>query len=202
MNILDYLNKDELEEYTYIKEYTSNMVVFNEGELCNKIGIIINGEINISTYTYNNHKEIINNLTNNDIFGNYLIHSSSPYYLGSAITLRKTKICFIQKDNLNKLFKINNQFLNAYLNLSADESIRLRQQVKLLSHKNIEDRILYYLDTNSINNKIIIKNITWLANILNIPRPSVSRSLTILINKGLLEKNKNVIIIKNSSLIN
>ena len=64
---------------------------------------------------------------------------------------------------------------------------------KILAHKNIEDRIYYYLNTkiNNRNNIVDIKNVTDLAKKLNLPRPSVSRSLTLMEEKGLIKRNKN-----------
>lgn len=65
---------------------------------------------------------------------------------------------------------------------------------KILSHKNIEDRIYYYLNThfdNKKNNIVTIKNVTELAKILNLPRPSVSRTLSTMEGKGLIKRNKN-----------
>ena len=66
----------------------------------------------------------------------------------------------------------------------------------MLSHKNIEDRIMYFLST--VKNKDNIyeyKSITDIANKLSLPRPSVSRSMTILENKGLIKKEKKKIYI-------
>ena len=64
---------------------------------------------------------------------------------------------------------------------------------KLLLHKNIEDRIYFYLNTQidkKKTRKIYITSVTNLANELNLPRPSVSRSLSIMETKGLIKRNK------------
>ena len=72
----------------------------------------------------------------------------------------------------------------------ADKSIAIKLQAKLLSHKNIEDRIMYYLNTLSEEkNYVYIKSVTDLSKILSLPRPSVSRSLSNLEDKGLIKRN-------------
>ena len=65
---------------------------------------------------------------------------------------------------------------------------------KILTHKNIEDRIYYYLNSkihNPKDNYVTIKNVTELSKILNLPRPSVSRSLSKMEEKGLIKRDKN-----------
>ena len=49
--------KDFKHLYT-IKNFKKGSIVFNEGDICNEIGLIINGEVHISTLT-NNDKEYI-----------------------------------------------------------------------------------------------------------------------------------------------
>lgn len=195
--LFELLKEEEL-QYTYIKHYNSNDLIFNEGEKCNSIGILLDGELSIYTYTYNENIEVITTINKGEMFGHFLIHSTNPYYLGSCISKKKSSVMFITKNNLNKIFSVNKEFLEEYLRIISTESIKLKQQVKLFAHKNIEDRIMYYLKTNSKDNVIYIPSITRLSEILSLPRPSVSRSITILENKGLIErKNKTIKIVNN-----
>ena len=86
--------------------------------------------------------------------------------------------------------------LEEYLKHIADKSIAIKLQAKLLSHKNIEDRIMYYLSTKADdNNTIYIKSVTDLSKVLSLPRPSVSRSLSNLEDKGLINRNGKYIFI-------
>ena len=61
---------------------------------------------------------------------------------------------------------------------------------KLLSIKNIRERILYYLD---INKGVINISITNLSKELIIPRPSISREISKMIDEGIILKNKKLI---------
>ena len=59
---------------------------------------------------------------------------------------------------------------------------------------------MYYLTTNmDENNEIIINSITNLANLLALPRPSVSRSISILEDSGKIERIRKIIKIKEVS---
>ena len=55
---------------------------------------------------------------------------------------------------------------------------------------------MYYLNVKQINNVVKISSVTDMAKVLSLPRPSVSRSLSILETKGLIKREKNVIYIK------
>ena len=89
-------------------------------------------------------------------------------------------------------------FLLNFLSIASKKSTDLRNRLKLLSHKSIEERILFYLDSEKkrLNTKKIpIKSKESLAQLLNIPRPSLSRELIKLKEKGIIEYNRYHIIL-------
>ena len=55
-SLLAYISKYNLP----IKELSSGDILFNEGEPCEKMGIVIKGELIISTITYNEKEETFN----------------------------------------------------------------------------------------------------------------------------------------------
>lgn len=195
MNLLDCLTKDELTLFK-IKEFKSNQVVFNDKDECTSLGIVLDGLLHITTYTENEKEEIITVLNTFDLFGQFLLFSPTPFYIGTIITKRNSKIALISKKDLLLLCQSNPKFLEQYLTLICTDSFNVKMQAKLLAHQNIEDRIMFYLKTHQNNNIVEIINVTWLANILSLPRPSVSRSLTSLQNKKLILKKGNTILLK------
>ena len=76
--------KDFKHLYT-IKNFKKGSIVFNEGDICNEIGLIINGEVHISTLTNNDKEYIISILKDNDIFGENLLFNDNKEYLGDCI---------------------------------------------------------------------------------------------------------------------
>ena len=183
------MNLDQLiNKYPHIT-YLRNQLIYSEGDKCSKIGIIIEGEIKISTITHLEKEETFTIVKKGDIFGNSLIFSSSPYYLGNIIANQKTTICFIDKNSLILELSSNPTLLESYINIISDKTIRIKQQNKLFAHKNIRDRILYYfvmLSKQQNTNIIKLPTITKLANELSLPRPSVSRELSNMENDGLI----------------
>lgn len=196
MNIINLLTEHEIKEYVSFKSYDRDQVVFDEGARCYGIGIVVEGEILIKTYTYNVKEEIITVVKENNLFGQYLLFSNNDKYLGMGITSRKTKVAHISKTNLLKLLSINTLFLEEYMKIICDEAVRIKQQAKLLAHKNIRDRIMFYLMSNHTDKIVYLKSVTYLSNVLSIPRPSISRELTNMEQDGLIKRVGKLIYIK------
>ena len=192
MNILNLLKQNEKEKISYLN-LKQNQTLFHEGEECKSIFIIIEGQITILNYSLNGNEEIISILNKNDVFGNALIFSNNNYYLGEIIATKPTKLAIINKNELISLLQNNKSFLECYINLIAEKTIKFTIKTKLLSHKNIRSRILYYLE---INNYSIKKNISFLAKDLVLPRPSVSREISKMINEDIIYIKNNKIIYK------
>ena len=192
MNILNLLKQNEKEKISYLN-LKQNQILFHEGEECKSIFIIIEGQITILNYSLNGNEEIISILNKNDVFGNALIFSNNNYYLGEIIATKPTKLAIINKNELISLSQNNKSFLECYINLIAEKTIKFTIKTKLLSHKNIRSRIIYYLE---INNYSIKKNISFLAKELVLPRPSVSREISKMINEDIIYIKSNKIIYK------
>lgn len=192
----DYISASEKSNFFILKEYEHSNVIFNEGEQCTGISFVISGQVLIVTSTYNEKEEIINVINEGEMFGDVLCFSTNPSYLGNVIAKKKTKILYLPIENFYELIKVNSSFLPFILNEISDKTLIIKNQTKLLCHKNIKDRIIYYLNNESKKHKtkeINISSVEKLSNILSLPRPSVSRELSKLECEGLIEKKKNTI---------
>ena len=82
MNIED-LNIDLIKSYGKTLEYKSCEIIFNEGDSCDKLGLVLEGEAKIITYTYQDKEEIINNVKKGDLFGQFVLFSKHSNYVAS-----------------------------------------------------------------------------------------------------------------------
>ena len=175
-----------------ITTYKKNTLIFQEGEICNSLGLILSGELTISTLTNYDKEYIIDVLHPNDIFGENLLFNQNNIFLGDGIISKDAEIIFISKDTLIELFKDKN-FLTNYLFIVSSKTLKLRERLKLLSQKSVEEKIMFYLLNEykkTGNPNIKIKSKEQLANILNLPRPSLSRELIKMQEKGLIKYDR------------
>lgn len=186
MNIFNNLTDEEKQKIKYLNLKT-NEVLFHEGEECHNVYLVLQGRIEIVSYSLEGNEEIISTLKKDDVFANALIFSKKNIFLGEIIAKEKTTLAYLSKTDLLNIFQRNTTFLEAYINLISEKTIRMTQKSKILAHKSIRSRIICFLECNEGK---YLKNITSLSKELVLPRPSVSRE----IHKMILEK---LIFIKN-----
>ena len=185
--LLNVLNK---KEHQMVKGYqiAKGNIIFHEGDVCESIGIIINGKIDIVSYSLQGKELLINSLKAGEIFGNNLIFSSLPIFKGDVIAKEKCVVAFINKENLVYLLQNNAEFLDLYLQAQSDKAKLLTARIQLLSFPNAEERLFYYASKN--HNVIEFKNVTTLAATLGVQRETLSRLLTSLVERHLIKKEK------------
>ena len=190
--LLNVLNK---KEHQMVKGYqiAKGNIIYHEGDVCENIGIIISGKIDIVSYSFQGKEMLINSLKAGDVFGNNLLFSSSPIYRGDVVAKEKSVIAFINKENLMYLLQNNAEFLDLYLNIQSDFGKSLNARIQLLSFPNAEERLFYYASKN--NGEINYKNVTTLAATIGVQRETLSRLLTNLVERHLIKKEKGKITI-------
>lgn len=184
------LNVLSKKEHQMVKGYqiAKGNIIFHEGDVCESIGIIISGKIDIVSYSFQGKELLINSLKAGEIFGNNLIFSSSPIYKGDVVAKDKCVVAFINKENLVYLLQNNVEFLDLYLQAQSDKAKLLTARIQLLSFPNAEERLFYYASRN--HNVIEFKNVTTLAATLGVQRETLSRLLTSLVERHLIKKEK------------
>ena len=189
--ILDKLSKEE-KKLVKVVLAKKGKILFQENDPCTSIGIVIKGEVVISSVTFEGNEIIYNTLSSGNIFGNNLLFSKEAFYRGNVIAKSDSEIAFIEKSNLICILQHNEDFLLNYLEINSEFTKSLNSKIKLLSFAQAKERFLYYLFIN--HNEIRFKNITSLANSLFLSREATSRLINQMIkNKEIIRKG-NVII--------
>ena len=161
-----------------IINFKSNDVIFREGALCKFACYIIEGVVEISTSSFNGTQEVISVVKEHEFFGQYVLFQQNSKYLGDVIAKGSVKLIRLSKNQLLGHLNKNIEFLEAYITFISKESFNIKQQVKLLSHKNAQDRVIFYLENYSKDNICNISSISSLAKQVNLPRETVSRMIS------------------------
>lgn len=184
------LTKKQLTKFKHIN-LEEEQVLFHETDECKYVGIVMSGTIKIVTHTNTGNEIIYNVLKQGNIFGNNLLFSKDVKYKGDVIAQSKSEILLISKEEMLKLLKTNDAFLEKYLLIEAENTKKLNSRIKLLSFDSSEERFLFYLKEN--NNNVSYSSITELAKELGLQRETLSRLISKLVkDKIITNQNKKI----------
>ena len=189
-NLYDLLSLEEKKNLK-ILSLEKNVILFREDDLCEYIGVVLEGEMIISSISYKGNELIYIHLYPGDVFGGNLIFSKDKKYRGNVSSIMNSKVVLISEKQLIHLLSNNEEFLKKYLELQSDFGKKANAQVKLLSFTDAEERFIYYLKLN--NNFLFIKNVTDLSKNLFLSRETVSRLISKLIKNNVIIKKGNII---------
>ncbi|MBV4436970.1 Crp/Fnr family transcriptional regulator [Clostridium tyrobutyricum] len=193
--------KDLLSKINYIvKNYEKDEVIAIEDSHCAKIGILLDGNVEVQKIYASGKNITISKLNIGNIFGEVIIFSNKNKYPATIISSNNSKILFISKENILKLCSISPIFLNNFMALLSNKILMLNKKVKSMSYQTLRQKICFYIieQYKFQNNSTIKLNMTKkeIAEQLGVPRPSLSRELINMKNENLIEMNKNTITIK------
>jgi len=178
--------------------YKKNTTILNSVKKENIIGIVQEGNIQITKTDYNGNSTIIEDLYENDIFG--FDFSSISNSEQNIITREDSKIIIIYFDDIIKKelnYSYYNQFLKNLLVIMSSKINNANNRIEILSNKTIRNKLLAYFKiiSKKNNSKIIYLpySYTDLADYLGVDRSAMYRELKHLKEEGLIEtKNKKI----------
>lgn len=188
-----------------LSSYDKGDVIAIEGDDCNSIGIVIKGKVEISRIFASGKTVTMDRLTASRIFGEAIIFSNLHTYPATITVAEKGEILFISKGELLKICSENNIVLNSFMSLLSNKILMLNKKVKVLSYKNIRQRIAsFILEEYRKQKNLHIKlkvNRKEMSEELGIPRPSLSREMMNMKDEGIIDYDKSSITINDLEIL-
>ena len=176
------------------KEFEKGDILAREGSLCHGVYIVLTGRVEVISFSLSGNKLVYNVIGPNEMFGNNLAYSSSPYFRGDVMASEKSAVAFIKKEDLTALLQKDAEALELYLQKQSDFGKSLNAKIKILSFDSAEERLSYYLRLNE--GRIAFKTLSALAEELGLSREALSRLASRLEREGTIEKSRHQIILK------
>ncbi len=183
----EWLNTGKL----HIAKYGKDQVIHFEGDICDKMEILLSGKVAIKHITEDGNVMNIAEFNKGDLLGGNLLFTKKPYYPMMIIAISDVEVLTIKKDQLFEMLSEYPMFLKAYLELTSENTFILSSKIKLHVNLTLRDRLLIYLKNESKHQ--MKKTITIpeskkaLAEKLGVERTSLSRELKKMKDDGLLE---------------
>lgn len=196
------MSKDDIlrffEESTYtVINYAKNDVIALEGTSCTKVGLVLDGEIDIKRILSSNNVIHLSSFTRGEFFGEVIAFSDTNKYPATVLASKPSKVMFISKNDFISFCSHNPEFLSMFLNDLTNKIINLNNSITGLSLTSIRQKIANYLVIESKNQESIFVKLNMtkqkLSEKLGIPRPSLSRELIKMKDDGLIDYAQDVI---------
>ncbi len=174
--------------------YPKNTMLKHEGDACDEIGIVMRGTVEMHHYSETGEVSLLASIQENEVFGDVLILSDEPYYIGTLMSTQTCEVKYLSKQNLETLLKSNETFRDWFIKQLANKAMMINRHQKILHQKTLQAKVLYYLhlqQTTTKNKKVYLPSHEQFAQILNVQRPSLSRCLSDMKKQGLIDyKNR------------
>lgn len=176
-----------------IKDYPKNELVFFRGDTINHIIIILEGLCKGEMQKLNGDSIVIDYIPSQQIVAPAFIFGDVSTFPVDLITVEKTKLLFLDKNDFLELLQTDKTLLINFINEISNKGQLLSKRIWFnFTNKTITEKIISYVKQNQKNGIIsFYPNISELAKKFEITRPSLSREISSLCNKGILTKISN-----------
>ncbi len=195
----DLSNFLNMSNYTIKKYPKGNMVVF-EGSKCEELGILLEGLLEAQALYPSGKLLTLTRLKPVEIFGEAILFSKMNKFPATIGAIKDSKIMFIKKEDLISCLTNCHKFMENFLELLSNKLLILNKKIKMLSLESIRKKIGNFLmeqykkqGSNIIKVSLSRKE---MAEHMGIQRPSLSRELIKMRDSGIIDFNREVIIIK------
>jgi len=200
----DLSNFLNMSNYT-IKKYPEGNVVVTEGSKCEELGILLEGLLEVQTFYSSGKLLTFSQLRPVEIFGEAILFSKMNKFPATIGAIKDSKIMFIKKEDLISCLTNCHKFMENFLELLSNKLLILNKKVKMLSLESIRKKIENFLmeEYKKQGSNIIKVSLSRkeMAEHMGIQRPSLSRELIKMREAGIIDFNREVIIIKDMAAL-
>jgi len=204
MKCEDLSNFLNMSNYT-IKKYPKGNVVAIEGSKCEELGILLEGVLEAQALYPSGKLLTLAQLKPVETFGEAILFSKMNKFPATIGAIKDSKIMFIKKKDLINCLTNCHKFMENFLELLSNKLLILNKKVKMLSLESIRKKIGNFLmeEYNKQGSNIIKVSLSRkeMAEHMGIQRPSLSRELIKMRDAGIIDFNREVIIIKDMAAL-
>lgn len=183
-----------------INAYAKGATIYLQNEQCDSLDIILQGCVIVQSIDEQGNLLTISEFGAGDLIGVNLLFSQRNFYPMTITAKAKSTILHVKKSTITQLCMMNQGFLIGLLQYLSDRSVFLTDKIKLIAAKTIRQLISKFLayEYQQQKSPLIKLGVSKkeLAERFGIPRTSLSRELQKMRRDGLLEFDRNSILIK------
>ena len=178
----------------------STCIVALEGDTCDTLGIIIEGELEVQKHYASGKVVTLAKLSKGNTFGEAIAFSETNLYPATIVSSKGSIILYISKRDIIAMCSAYPKVLNNFMQLLSSKILLLNRKIKELSFETLREKISSYLLSQYETQKTLSLTLPMsrkdLAQHLGVQRPSLSREFVNMKDDGLIDFNKNLVQIK------
>ena len=185
-----------------IKTYRKNELFIRQGNVCDALYMLTQGSVKTEMITENGSLLGIEIIKAPRPLAPAFLFSDNNHFPVDVTALEEVEIMRIPKEEIVRLMTTNPDFMQKYLTHNANRTQFLTNRLQLLSIKTIKGKLAHFLleSANGSDKPFEInRNQTELADFFGVARPSLARSLSEMVQDGLIIINKKEYKILNSN---
>lgn len=182
-----------------IASYGKEDIIFIEDDTCSNLSIVLEGMVEIQKIDPSGKVLTVAQFTEGDTFGENLIFGDKNLYPMTVVSKSKSIVLHIPKASVVLLCQRNTTFLYQYLRTLSNRAVNLSSKLKQVTLKTIRQKICEFicnkydkLGQDKID--LGMSKREW-ADKMGVQRPSLSRELIKMKEEGIIDYDKDTIII-------
>jgi CRP-like cAMP-binding protein len=187
-----------------IKIYSKNEQIINQGQLCDALYMLTSGSVKTEMITENGNILGIEIIKAPRPLAPAFLFSDNNRFPVNVTSLEEVEIIKIPKSEIVRLMMTNPDFMQKYLTHNSNRTQFLTNRLQLLSIKTIKGKLAHFFLEQAENTTrpfTINRNQSELADFFGVARPSLARSMSEMIQEGIISVNKKYYQIKDMKKI-
>lgn len=180
-----------------IEDVKKNHVIASEDDDCTSIGIVLEGTVEVKKIYPSGKSVTVAQLSSGNMFGEVILFSDKRKYPSTIQSSTKAKVFFMTRESFVELSHEEPSVMTNLLNVLSRKILILNNQLKNLSYESIRQKIANFLiqqyGRQQSDYLTLPMSRQKMAEILGVPRPSLSRELIKMKDDGLLDFHKNTV---------
>ena len=191
---------DNTEQEAFLSRLVSNRKVVEKGQTVARQGdeikhlyLLVKGVVRTEMITQEGNSLEIEFIDAVRPLAPAFVFAHNNHFPVDVITMEECHFLLIPKDVWLKEMMRNETLLTNFLKLNSNMTVFLSQKVQMISIKSIKGKLSLFIleNTTDDNNSFTLKrNRTQLAEYFGVQRPSLSRTISELVDKGIISINK------------
>ncbi len=186
------------------QNYKKGETILSDGSVTENIGIILSGMAMISCNDIWGNSSILGNVPPGSVFAEVYACIPGQPMLVTVSAVEDTTVLFVNVGRVlttcSNACPFHTRLIRNLLTVCAHKSLQLSQRIQHTSSKSIRGRLMSYFSESAkrakSNSFLIPYNRQQLADYLNVDRSTMCNELSIMQKDGMIEYNKNHIILK------